>query len=167
MQYTTTHCNTLQHTATHLKDGPGVITVHTGNTRQHTATCLNAPEKRTRRHHPTHLKDGPGIITQDTCTPFYILHYIATHCKTPQGCTEHHRPTHWKSSETHCNTLQHTATHLKDGPGIITQHMPRVLWQDAANIHVCHVCSRIVSCYAAPPHPPFHLHVHVFIYLQI
>jgi len=79
-----THCNTLQDTATHCK-------THC-NTLQHTATHCNT------LHAESTDKQLPA-----TC------HVMSTHCNTMQHTATHcHMQQH---TATHCNTLQHTATH--------------------------------------------------------
>jgi len=105
------HCNTLQHTATHCN------TTH-GNTRQHTTT---------------HKSHRVSRIDCDTLTATHCntLQHIATHCNTLQVnliARSRLRAIKWvkfngtlsaaqcstvQHTATHCNTLQHTATHRK------------------------------------------------------
>ena len=102
LQHTATHCNTLQHTATHC------------NTRQHTATqravgsclyalCLNQSKKAYRNTQlPQTNSDTVGVclyvaVCCSVCCSVCLLFDLV------QKGTQH--------TATHCNTLQHTATH--------------------------------------------------------
>jgi len=95
-QVTATHCNTVQHSATHCNMWAIVCEIHlcglSGdcNTLQHTATHCNTPQ-----HTATHCN-----TLQHTATHCNALQHTATHCNTLQH------------TATHCNTLQHTATHM-------------------------------------------------------
>jgi len=91
--HTTTHCNTLQHTATH---------------KCYATACVRRRGWKTR--------------SQNATTHCSILQHIAIHCNTLQHTTTHKyyattcvRRRGWKTrsqnATTHCDTLQHTATH--------------------------------------------------------
>ena len=103
--YTATHCNTLQHTATHC------------NTLQHTATHLS-------RFIEFQLMLGyvDKKAVADGWHDCNTLWHSATYCCTLQHTNAHcntlqHTATHmslfleYQHTATHCNTLQHTATH--------------------------------------------------------
>ena len=95
MRHSATHCNTLQHAATHrnrtdfsmmsLSVRRNIVATHC-NTLQHTTAHCNTLQHTAKKIHHT----APHCTT---------LHYTSTHCTTPQ------------LTATHCNTLQHTATH--------------------------------------------------------
>ena len=85
------HCNTLQHTATHLIARCNALqhaAAHC-NTLQHTAMHFN-----TLQHTATHCS-----TLQHTAPHYTTLQHTATHCSTLQH------------TAAHCSTLQHTATH--------------------------------------------------------
>jgi len=92
LQHTATHCNTLQHTATQWKNSlPGVIASTLGiilmhsSTLQHTVTCCNSME------HTHYLESWLGLRASFWCT--------TTHCNMLQHAA------------TCCNTLQLNGTH--------------------------------------------------------
>jgi len=87
-EYISTHCNNLQHTATHCKLTAITLQTHC-NTLQHTATHCNTPQ-----HTATHRN-----TLQHTATHCNTLQHTATHCNTLQHIAAH------------CNTLQHIAAH--------------------------------------------------------
>jgi len=58
-------------------------------------------------------RNRPQLTTLQRIT----LHCIAPHCTTPEHNTPHDITPHHVA--THRNTLQHTATHPKIGPGVI------------------------------------------------
>jgi len=103
---TTTHCNNLQHTATHCLSPSRYderarnvsfyckILQHNYNTLQHTVTCSVL-----RAHTEC------GILLQNTATQ---QQHTATHCHLFSTTSAHGM---WKRTATHCNTLQHTTTH--------------------------------------------------------
>jgi len=131
-QYTATHCNTLQHT--YIKNCRNTAAQYTAthcNTLQHTyiKTCRNTAAQYT----------ANLAATQKTAT-----HTFSMHCNTPtiglaEKCiavcervccsvlqTLSHTATHLyqalsKRTATHCNTLQHTPTHLNT-PAIHLQY---------------------------------------------
>ena len=77
MQYTATHCNTLQHAESHCNT-PQPTATHC-NTLQHTATHCN-----TLQHTATHCNSLP-----DTATHCSTLQLTATHCNTLQHTAEY------------------------------------------------------------------------------
>jgi len=106
-----THCNTLQHTVTHLQ--------HTHSTLQRTAThCDTFNKYATYVQHPCNARDENRhtLTSKKDCN---TLQHTATHCSTLQHTATHcntlqHTATHCKTLQhtaTHCNTLQHTTTH--------------------------------------------------------
>ena len=81
LRHTTTHCNTLQYTATHY-DTLRHTATHC-NTLQHTATHCD-----TLRHTATHCDTLRHTAThcdtlQQTATQCITVHHTATHCNTP------------------------------------------------------------------------------------
>jgi len=100
-----THCNTLQHPATHCNIA-------------HTDVVPEAP---------------PSDAMQNTATHYHTLQHTATHCNTlqhiqmsylkyPLTLTDTLQNT-LQHTATHCNTLQHTATHISLQPascGLVT-----------------------------------------------
>jgi len=122
-----THCSTLQHTATH--------------TLQHTAThALEHTPRERFQGHRGRLRDCQRAILeshstthcktlQHTATRCNTLQHTATHCNTlqrtsrafsrasraasqlPKGCAKRALASTRQHTAKHCNTLQHTATH--------------------------------------------------------
>jgi len=136
MVHTAIHCNTLQHTATHVlrtgyTDGRSSVhcivmqhatqcSVHC-KTLQDTATHCNIRTKnRTHRWNEqcTLHRDATQYKTkQHTETHYDTLQLTLARCNTrteSRECMLQHITTHhntlWHTA-THCNTLQHTATH--------------------------------------------------------
>jgi len=113
-----THCNTLQHTATHCN-------THC-NTLQHTATHSKMKEcfpKHTCQCTYTRVSNTITKRTATRCnTCMFAMHMcllFAAHCDAQHHSAIHcnalqHTATHCNTLQhiaTHCNTLQHTATH--------------------------------------------------------
>jgi len=107
---TATHCNTLLHIATISNTLQHNESWHSSHctTLQHTATHCN-----TRRHTTTHcntLQQSLRIVATSQ-----LLQHNTTHCDTLQlTATLRHTAIHCKTRRhiaTHCNTLQHIATH--------------------------------------------------------
>jgi len=132
-----THCNTLQHTATHY------IAL------QHTALCLWHP-KRYVCHVATHCNALQHSATQCD-TPLCVhgiqrvrvsrsttLQHTATLCNTLQhtDLCPWHPKRYVCHVATHCTTLQHTATHCNT-----LQHTLRVSWR----MHLCFVSPASIS----------------------
>jgi len=132
-QQTASHCNTLQHTATHIAELYSVmlsrlrvfhVKRHPKNTLQHTATHCN-----TLQHTATHIAGLYSAMLSRLCVfhvkrhPKNTLQHTATHCNTHRRiafcdveltvcilCPK----TSKKYTATHCNILQHTATHIAE-----------------------------------------------------
>ena len=92
-----THCNTLQHTASH--------TATHCNTLQRTAIHCTTRCNTLQHQMSSELTLENIYILQNTATHCNTLHHTATHCNTLHH-TLHH-------TATHCNTRQHTATHFR------------------------------------------------------
>ena len=85
-----THCNTLQHTATH---STGACLQHTAahcNTLQHTATHCNTLLCNTRQHTATHCSTLQHTAMQHAAAHCNILQRTATHCSTLQHSATYH-----------------------------------------------------------------------------
>jgi len=160
IKHTATHCNTLQHTATHtLRLGGETTREYTAiycnvlqhcnkvlytathcNTLQHTATfCNTRPETgRQRIAHALfqHLKKHCKTLQQ--CN---ILKQTAIHCNNP--------PTHAhpRNTATYCNTRQHTATPhpLPTHPETGRQRIAHENLSKRPKVCLC-VCARACMC---------------------
>jgi len=112
--FTTTHCDTLQHTATHCNAPAHHLQQRvvcsafdsTYNTLQHTATHCNtlqhaAAHCNTLQHTPKHSK-----TLQHTCYRAWCAVHVTTR---DLGVAMMYNT--MQHTATHCNTLQHTATH--------------------------------------------------------
>ena len=88
LQHTTTHCNTLQYTASRYK------------TRiRHTATHCNTLQQAATHWYKLLYTAAHYITLQHTAAHYITLQHTAAHCSTLQH------------TAAHCSTLQHTATH--------------------------------------------------------
>jgi len=117
LQYTATHCNTLQHTATRtsgqvLTDLYASFTAtHCNTNASFTATHCNALQ-----HTATHcniLQHTATHTSGHVLTRLYTS-FTATHGSTHASFPETHLMIYCNTQQrtaTHCNTLQHTATH--------------------------------------------------------
>jgi len=102
-RYSATHCNTLQHTATHYTT-PRLESV------QQTATHCNTLQ------HTASQDFASCSEAHNTATHYNALQHIATHCNTLHLKTLRRTPKlkyciTLEYVATHCNTLQHTAKH--------------------------------------------------------
>jgi len=84
--HTATHCNTLQHAATHFFSHHILCDLCSKTGLVHSSTC-----------------------TLCTVTAITATHYVATCCNTKHCVVTRCNTT--QHTATHCNTLQHTATH--------------------------------------------------------
>jgi len=135
LQHTATNCNTLQHTATHC------------NTLQHTTTHYNASQH-TATHHNT---------LQHTTTHYNTLQHTTKQCNTHCNTLKH----------THCNTLQRTAAQCNSLQHAATQHLnsrgtARKSNRQGLDIP-CRICVCVAVCCSVLQCVPCHIYVCVAV----
>jgi len=133
VQYTATHCNTLQRTATHTSLQKNELeqpySTTQCNTLQHTATHCNTLQH-TAKHYNTHLfakklASWNSLIVQHTATRCNTLQRTAVHCNThlfAKNTSRNSLIVHWQfftlqHTATRCKTLQHTHLFSWNKPG--------------------------------------------------
>jgi len=116
LQYTATHCNSLQLTATHRTHRNTLHTVQALRSTAcgHADKCVTATHCNTLQHTATHYTLR-GLCAARCAVNGNTLQHTATHCNTTQhsthcaGSAQH--GVRARGQMCHCNTLQHTATH--------------------------------------------------------